>query len=150
MREDLKDTHGKAESGDRLRVALISYDFGEYCIRLANALAQHAEVLLALPERMAGPYRAKLNDAVHFFPFPSARIRQAIKQFRTIGSILKSVREFGPEVVHYQGVHLWFDLALPLFRRYPLAFTIHDFRPHPGDQPFQQTPFWIEMFARRR
>jgi glycosyltransferase involved in cell wall biosynthesis len=52
-------------------------------------------------------------------------------------------------VVHYQGVHLWFDLALPLFRRYPLAFTIHDFRPHPGDQPFQQTPFWIEMFARR-
>src|SRR5438067_3481276 len=149
MREDLKDTHGKAESGDRLRVALISYDFGEYCIRLANALAQHAEVLLALPERMAGPYRAKLNDAVHFFPFPSARIRQAIKQFRTIGSILKSVREFGPEVVHYQGVHLWFDLALPLFRRYPLAFTIHDFRPHPGDQPFQQTPFWIEMFARR-
>ena len=150
MREDLKDTHGKADSGDRLRVALISYDFGEYCIRLANALAQHAEVLLALPERMAGPYRAKLNDAVHFFPFPSARIRQAIKQFRTIGSILKSVREFGPEVVHYQGVHLWFDLALPLFRSYPLAFTIHDFRPHPGDQPFQQTPFWIEMFARRR
>src|SRR2546421_11360822 len=124
MREDLKDTHGKADSGDRLRVALISYDFGEYCIRLASALAQHAEVLLALPERMAGPYRAKLNAAVHFFPFPSARIRQAVKQLRTISSILRSVREFGPDVLHYQGVHLWFDLALSLFRRYPLAFNI--------------------------
>ena len=149
MLEDLKDADRKAKSGDRLRVALISYDFGEYCSQLASALAQHAEVLLALPEQLAGPYRDKLDDAVHLFPFPSARIRQAVKQFRTIRMILQRVREFAPDVVHYQGVHLWFDLALPLFRRYPLAFTIHDFRPHPGDQPFQQTPFWIEMFARR-
>jgi glycosyltransferase involved in cell wall biosynthesis len=41
-------------------------------------------------------------------------------------------------------------LALPLLRRYPLIFTIHDFKAHPGDQRFQQTPFCIEMFARRR
>jgi len=53
-------------------------------------------------------------------------------------------------LIHYQGAHLWFDLALPLLRRYPLIFTIHDFRPHPGDQLSRKTPFWIEMFARRR
>jgi glycosyltransferase involved in cell wall biosynthesis len=65
-------------------------------------------------------------------------------------TIFQKIRAFAPDVVHYQGVHLWFDLALPLLRRYPLIFTIHDFRTHPGDQPFQQTPFCIEMFARRR
>jgi glycosyltransferase involved in cell wall biosynthesis len=133
-----------------LRVALISFDFGPYCASLANALAEHGEVLLAMPESVISPYRAKLDHAVQLFAFPRSRIRQVTRQYGAIQSILRRVREFAPDVIHYQGVHLWFDLALPLFRRYPLVITIHDFRPHPGDQTLQQTPFWIEMFARRR
>lgn len=138
------------EARDRLRVALISFNYGEYCIRLASALAQHAEVLLVLPEPQVDPHRAKLNDAVHLFSFQKPRIRQPVKQFRTLRLILRKIRDFAPYVVHYQGEHLWFDLALPLLRRYPLVFTIHDFRPHPGDRPTRQTPLWIEMLARRR
>jgi glycosyltransferase involved in cell wall biosynthesis len=135
---------------ERLRVALISFNFGEYCVRLASALAAHAEVLLVIPENVVGPCGAKLNGAVHLFSVSSARIRQVVKQYRTIRLILQKIREFSPDVVHYQGVHLWFDLTLPLLHKYPLVFTVHDFRPHPGDQRLQQTPFWIEMFARRR
>lgn len=150
MRENLEDQNSEVMPMDRLRVALISYDFGEYCVRLASALAQYADILLAMPDRLVEPHAAKLNHAVKLFPFPGARIRQARSQWLTIRSIFETVREFAPDVLHYQGVHLWFDLALPLFRRYPVAFTVHNFRKHPGDQPFQQTPFWIEMFARRR
>jgi starch synthase len=138
------------KSKDRLRVALVSFNFGEYCIRLANALSVDADVLLVLPEHIAGRHAAKLNHSVRLFSFPSARIRQALRQLRTIRAILRAIKDFSPDVIHYQGVHLWFDLALPMLRHYPLVFTIHDFRPHPGDQPLQQTPFFIEMFARRR
>jgi glycosyltransferase involved in cell wall biosynthesis len=53
-------------------------------------------------------------------------------------------------VVHYQGFHPWFDLALALWHRYPLVFTVHDFQAHPGDKLTQKTPFWLEMLARRR
>jgi glycosyltransferase involved in cell wall biosynthesis len=138
------------KSSDRLRVVLISFDFREYCIRLANALSADADVLLFLPQDIVGSDTAKPNDNVRLYSFVKARIRQPLRQFRTIRAILRAIKDFSPDVVHYQGVHLWFDLTLPLLRRYPLVFTIHDFRPHPGDQLLQQTPFFIEMFARRR
>jgi glycosyltransferase involved in cell wall biosynthesis len=138
------------KSKDRLRVALVSFNFGEYCIRLANALSTGADVLLVLPEHIAGHHAAKLNDTVRMFSFGAARIRQPLRQFQTIRAILRAIKDFSPDVVHYQGIHLWFDLALPSLHRYPLVFTVHDFRPHPGDQALQQTPFFIEMFARRR
>jgi glycosyltransferase involved in cell wall biosynthesis len=137
-------------SSDRFRIALISFNFGEYCIQLASALAENADVLLVLPDHMVDAHRGKLNSTVRLFSFRSPRLRQPIRQIRTIREILQRIHDFAPDVVHYQGVHLWFDLALPLLRQYPLVFTVHDFRPHPGDQPFQQTPFWIEMLARGR
>jgi len=137
-------------SRDRLRVALISYNFGEYCIRLASALAQRAEVLLIIPDRMVEPFVAKLSNSVRLFSFTNPRLRQPVRQFRTIRKIIQRIRDFAPDVMHYQGTHLWFDLALPFLRRYPLVFTIHDFKPHPGDRLSQRTPLWVEMFARRR
>jgi starch synthase len=137
-------------SGNRLRVALISYNFGEYCVRLASALAQQAEVLLIIPDRLFEPYRAKLNSSVRLFCFSNPRLRQPVQQFLTIRKLFQEVRRFAPDVIHYQGAHLWLDLALPFLRRYPLVFTIHDFKPHPGDSLSQKTPLWVEMFARRR
>jgi glycosyltransferase involved in cell wall biosynthesis len=137
-------------SRDRLRVALISTNFGEYCVRLANALSRHADVLLALPERLAAPHAEKLDAAVQLFSFQSPRLRQPLRQFQTIRRVFREIEDFAPDVIHYQGFHPWFDLALPLWRRYPLVCTVHDFRPHPGDKLSEKTPFWVEMFVRRR
>jgi glycosyltransferase involved in cell wall biosynthesis len=137
-------------SGDRLRVALISYNFGEYCVRLASALAEHADVLLLAPDDLIAPHVAKLNSSVRLFSFSKPRLRQPVRQFGVIRKIFRRIHEFAPDVIHYQGAHVWFDLALPFLRRYPLVFTIHDFKPHPGDRLSLKTPFWVEMFARRR
>src|ERR1700676_2858802 len=134
----------------RLRVALISTNFGEYCIRLANALSQYADVLLASPDRLVAPHVDKLDPAVQLFSFRSPRLRQPFRQLQTIRRVLFRSQAFAPEVVHYQGFHPWLDLALPLWHRYPLVCTVHDFRPHPGDKLSQKTPFWVEMFVRRR
>ena len=137
-------------SRNRFRVALISYNFGEYCVRLASALAEHADVLLITPDGLIEPHLTKLNSSVRLFSFAHLRLRQPLRQFRVIRKIFRRIREFAPDVIHYQGAHLWFDLALPFLRRYPLVFTVHDFQPHPGDRLSQKTPLWVEMFARRR
>lgn len=135
---------------NRLRAAFISYNFGEYCVRLVNALSRHADVLLVMPDQIIGPHQDKLNPAVKLLRFHNPRLRQPIRQMRNIRRLISQIHAFNPDVVHYQGTHLWFDLALPLLRRYPLVFTIHDIRPHPGDRLSQKTPQWIENFARRR
>ena len=133
----------------RISVALISVSFGEYCVRLANALSPHADVLLLMPERVIGPYAEKLDGTVRLFAYRSPRLRQPLRQFETIRTAMREIRGFSPDVIHYQGFHVWWDLALAAWRRYPLVFTVHDFRAHPGDKLTQKTPFWLEMLARR-
>jgi glycosyltransferase involved in cell wall biosynthesis len=134
----------------RLRVALISTNFAEYCVRLANALSQYADILLVMPDRLVAPQGEKLDRGVRLFSFRSPRLRQPVRQLQTIRRLFREVQNFAPDVVHYQGFHPWLDLALPLWHRYPLVCTVHDFRPHPGDKLSQKTPFWVEMFVRRR
>lgn len=134
---------------NRLRVAFISYNFGEYCVRLVNGLAEHADVLLVMPDQIIEPHQGKLSDSIMLLRFHNPRLRQPIRQICNIRRLISRIHEFNPDVIHYQGTHLWFDLALPRLRRYPLVFTVHDIRPHPGDRLSQKTPQWIENFARR-
>jgi glycosyltransferase involved in cell wall biosynthesis len=96
-----------------------------------------------------GPHIGKLEEGVQLFSFQSPRFRQPLRQLQTIRTIMRKIRDFAPDVVHYQGFHPWFDLALALWRQYPLVFTVHDFQAHPGDKLTQKTPFWLEMLARR-
>lgn len=134
---------------ERMKVALISVSFGEYCMRLANALSPQADVLLLMPERVIGPFAKELDRRVRLFSYQSPRLRQPLRQLRTIRAVMREIRAFSPHVIHYQGFHVWFDFALALWRRFPLVYTVHDFRAHPGDKLTQKTPFWLEMFARR-
>src|SRR5437016_983054 len=134
---------------ERLRVSFVSVSVGEYCMRLANASSAYADCLLLMPERVVRPFAPKLDGTVRLFSYQSPRLRQPLSQFRTIRTVMREIRAFSPDLIHYQGFHLWFDLALAAWRRYPLVFTVHDFRAHPGDTLTQETPFWLEMLARR-
>ncbi len=133
-----------------MRVAFLSFDFGEYCIRLASALAREAEVRLMLPYDQAEHYLSWLDPAVDLHPFSKPRYRQAVRQLRTVAALLGRIRAFHPDVIHLQNGHPWFNLALPLLREYPLVLTIHDPRHHLGDREAQKAPQWIMDFGFRR
>jgi glycosyltransferase involved in cell wall biosynthesis len=133
-----------------MKVVFISYNFGEYCVQLASALAQEAQVCLLLPHQLAAPHLSKLDQAVNFQPFNQPRLRQPLQQGRTIYTILQCIRNSDPDVIHLQGGHLWFNLALPLLGRYPLVLTIHDPIYHIGDRESQKTPQWIMDLGYRR
>jgi glycosyltransferase involved in cell wall biosynthesis len=103
-----------------------------------------------LPHQLAAPHLPKLDQAVNFQPFNQPRLRQPLQQIRMIYTILQHIRNFDPDVIHFQHRHFWFNLALPLLERYPLVLTIHDPRHHTGDRASQKTPQMIADFGYRR
>jgi glycosyltransferase involved in cell wall biosynthesis len=133
-----------------MRVAFLSFDFGEYCIRLASALARQADVLLLLPLQQAAPHLPLLEQTVNFQPFHKPRMRQPLQQLRMLRTLVRYIRRFDPDVLHLQQGHLWFNLVLPFLKQYPLVLTIHDPRHHIGDREAQKFPQVIVDFGFRR
>ncbi len=133
-----------------MRIAWISYDFGEYSIRQVNALAREHEVLLVMTTEVEGRLLREVDPAVALCCFDRPRLRQPLRQYASIRKIVRRVHEFGPNVVHFQNGHLWFNMALPLLARYPLVITIHDPRHHEGDTVSRKTPQAVMDFGFRR
>lgn len=132
------------------KVAFVSYDFPEYSIRHANALAEQGEVLLLLPEQTSRDYLALLDPRVRFEPFHKPRLRQPLSQVATALHLVRAIRRFAPDVVHFQNGHMYFNMALPLIRKLPLVITIHDACQHLGDNESGQTPQRLMDFGFRR
>lgn len=132
-----------------MKVALLSFDFSEYCVRLASALSRDAEVLLMLPDKQSAPFLPRLDPAVHFQPFHKPRLRQPVQQMKMIKTVLGYLQDFNPDVVHFQHWHLWFNMALPLVKA-PLVLTIHDPTHHIGDRGAEKTPQPIMNLGYRR
>jgi glycosyltransferase involved in cell wall biosynthesis len=133
-----------------MKVALLSYDFAEYCIQQANGLAGECEVLLMLPEDSACEYESLLDPAVCFRPFKKPRLRQPVRQVAAARSLVRQINRFRPDVIHFQNGNLWFNFALPWLRSYPLVVTIHNPRHHVGDRASRKTPQWVLDFGFRR
>lgn len=133
-----------------MRICFVSYDFPEYCIRHVNELTEAGEVLLLLPEKIAADYVPLLSPRVRFEPFHKPRLRQPASQVKTALSVVRAIRRFRPDVVHFQNGHMYFNLAMPLLRHVPLVITIHDARQHLGDSESGHTPQRIMDFGFRR
>ena len=133
-----------------MRVALVAYDFEEYCIRLAGGLAELADVYLFLPAGLSDARRAALDSRVTLELFDKPRLRQPARQLRAGWNLIRRIRAVDPDVVHFQGGHLWFNGFLPLLRPLPLVVTAHDPRHHPGDAVSRKAPQAVMDFGYRR
>lgn len=133
-----------------LRIALVSFDFVEHCVPMANALADHADVCLLLPEEDVAAAGLEVSSSVDYRPFRRPRLRQPLAQVRLCSELVRKIVGFHPGVVHLQQGHMWFNLALPFLRRYPLVLTVHDPSYHPGDALSMKHPEWITRFGFRQ
>jgi glycosyltransferase involved in cell wall biosynthesis len=132
-----------------MKVAFISFDFGEYCMRLASALSAHANVLLLLPNTEEVPHM-RLPLTLNYYRFTKPRLRQVGRQIGVVADLARRIRAFKPDVVHIQHGHLWFNFALPFLKPFPLVLTVHDAIPHPGDEGARNTPQVVTRFGFRR
>lgn len=84
----------------RVRVAYVSYDFREYSLLLAAALAADAgaEVLFVVPdtfvEGVAPP------PGVVFAPFPTEHAAPTARQLGAVVQMHRAIRRFHADVVH--------------------------------------------------
>jgi glycosyltransferase involved in cell wall biosynthesis len=125
-----------------VKIAFVSFDFGEYCVRLASGIAKDANVLLFLPKPEARPYTYLLSNSVRLRMFHKPRLRQPLQQLQLVTRLTKEIKDFDPDVIHLQQGHLWFNCALPLLRRYPLVVTSHDPVTHAGEKTPQRMFDW--------
>ncbi|MCU1378812.1 MAG: glycosyl transferase group 1 [Acidimicrobiales bacterium] len=140
----------EAEAGEPARVVLLAFDFGAFCIPLANALADHARVTLVLPEPEVADRHGALDDRVALHTYDKPRLRQPLRQLGLCIRLIGLVRRVRPDVVHLQQGHFWFNLALPFLGRVPLVVTVHDAEPHLGDRGASKTPPRLMQLAFRR
>jgi len=112
-----------------MRVACLTFWFYDYTIQMANELARHAEVMLLLPDYRSEEYLESIDPAVkvNIFRYSGA------SRYSMLREIVAAVRDFKPDVVHFQVNNPMLCPLLPLLRRYPLVATFHDIEPHPGE-----------------
>ncbi|XZE54984.1 glycosyltransferase family 4 protein [Planctomycetaceae bacterium SH139] len=132
-----------------MKIAWITYDFEEYSILHANALAEEHQVMLLMPNSISEDY--PISKQLELALFDKPRMRQPLRQWHSVRNLVRSIDSFSPDVVHLQQGHLWFNFAIPeLRKKYPLVLTIHDPRHHAGDRDSQKTPQWVMDFGFRR
>lgn len=117
----------------KLRILLISY-FGlaDYTIALANALAKNNNVMLVLAKKSALSFIDQIEESVISYLIDFPRLRNPRNLFYTL-KIYRQIKNFDPDIIHFQGGFIWFAFILPLLRRWPIVTTIHDAEPHQGD-----------------
>jgi glycosyltransferase involved in cell wall biosynthesis len=135
----------------RLSVAMVSFDFGEVCVPIANALSDSADVTLILPRSELEPLVRDVDPRVRALTFVKPRLRQPLRQAMMCRTVLRALADCKPDVIHLQQGHLWFNLvALPLLGQRPLVLTIHDLAAHVGDQGGRRTPQAVMNLAFKR
>lgn len=134
-----------------MKIALVSFNYPEYCIRLAAALAHECDVLLCLPRLIAEPHAVLLKDsAVQIEWFDKPRLRSISAQIRTIRHLAKRLQQYNPDVLHVQQGYLWLNLLMPLMKNYPLVMTVHDPKTHIGDVRVDHYFQWLTNRVFRR
>lgn len=123
-----------------MRIAWVTYDFEEYSSFHVNALCKAHKVLLVMPKSCDGQSSYSIDSSVEHCSFSKPRLRQPLRQWRSVRKLLQRIHHFRPDVVHFQQGHVWFNLVLGALRRYPLVVTIHNPRHHAGDVVSRKTP----------
>jgi glycosyltransferase involved in cell wall biosynthesis len=119
-----------------LRIALLSFHYAEYAVSLAQSLAKEHHVLLFL-------CRVNARNELVALPTESEHIRICYldkltfmnpRMFYDVVSLIQEVRHFQPDVVHCQDCYRdYLTAALPYLVTFPFVLTIHDHKPHSGD-----------------
>lgn len=122
-----------------MRVALLAFSNMEYTVELTEALSKIEDVLVMLPDKHSKRFRDVMKPTLNLHTFHLPRMRYPTNLLTTY-ALFKKIVEFKADLIHLIKDHPWFNLSLPLFRRYCLVATIHDVVPHSHDRPSQRIP----------
>ncbi len=114
----------------------------QYLSQLANALAPKLDLVVVAPEGL-DPAGFPFSPGVRIRRLPVGNVVRTFMQntllFWRPLQFLRVLRDENPDLLHFNGVSLWYGLLLPvLSRRYPIMVTVHDVTPHTGSRAWDQ------------
>jgi glycosyltransferase involved in cell wall biosynthesis len=110
----------------RPTVALLAFSQADSTAWFASALATVATVHLVMPGEELDYVAPDLDARVHVWPFRRARVSQPLRQPGMSREVVQHVRRLGPDVIHLQQGHYFFNFALGRLGRVPLVVTVHE------------------------
>ncbi len=137
-----------------MRLMIIAPHFPEYSWRYAEAMSQHAEVLVCLDEHQFKSEFVGRNWSRH------APARLVLMRFKTPLDLFKLIIrtvKYQPSAIHFQEAvgprrRLFSAVILTLFKPFVrVVLTVHDPVPHAGrDQFVAQRSAWTRDYLRHR
>ena len=137
----------------RPRVAVVAPHFPEYTLRLANALAEHRDVLLFVDKPQF------LKEYAGREPAPAPGVELHLTRFESVFDftrMAKRIHRFDPQVVHLQEAAgrkkaaICTGVVLASRRTRRIALTVHDVEPHEGrDADNARKHAWFRRYVRR-
>ncbi len=121
-----------------MHVVLIDFNFFEYTISLANALATQVQTSLLVPTDFK-VVEGALSSDVGLFYFDKPRLR-SLRNLRMLTQMWRTINRLQPDVIHLVAVNPWFNLGLATWRPRNLVTTIHDPVMHAGDRSQRNIP----------
>ena len=133
-----------------MKALLLSSEPVDYTIAVANGLAPHLQVGAILPRQRYEPLKRWIDPRVELDLVDWPRTRSP-SNLAFLWQLDRLIRSRAPDVLHLlSNTSLWFNAALPFWRRRPLVTTVHDVSLHPGDRDTARLPGWsARMMARQ-
>ena len=125
-----------------MKALLLASELEDYTISLANGVAGHAQVVLAVPRRRYARLASWVDPAVdlHLMDWPRHR---SLSNPWFLHQLTRLIRRERPDLIHVlSNSTLWLNFAAPFWRPIPLVTTVHDVDVHPGDSDTRTLPAW--------
>ena len=119
-----------------MKIVCLAFWFYDYAIQLANYLSEKEEIILMLPNSASTEYLDNIDESVELYLFKYPR-HSRLFYFITlpmIYEIVKKIKTFDPDVVHFQVLNFLLIPILVLLKKYPLVSTFHDVELHVGEK----------------
>lgn len=120
-----------------MRVFLLANEFSDYTNQLANALCnKKIQVMVVRSDSIyaSAEQNDTLSEGVSCYSYKKPRLYSPMNII-ILYRLLKHIRQYNPDIIHSQGMPIWFSSMLPIIRlmKYPLIVTFHDPKPHIGE-----------------
>ncbi len=133
-----------------MKAFLLVSELEDYAIAFANGVAEHMEVVVAVPDRRFAPLQRWFSPAVrvHLMDWPRHR---SLRNPAFLWHLNRLIRAEKPDVIHMlSNTTLWLNAAMPFWKPTPVITTVHDVVVHPGDRETQVLPRWATDLAVRQ
>lgn len=133
-----------------MRVVLIAPEIPDYCMEIAEIVAESCDVLLCIADKHFTKERPRSRPRLEVAWLPWPRQRE-VRNVAFMARLLRRVKKWNPDIVHILNeTNIWLNIFVPLLKCAPVITTVHDVQLHPGDTMTGRVPrFFPNLLAKQ-